>query len=201
MVLRRSFCLFRGVLCLKRLHIVDWLLSVERSCERSHYDSLTLLITMQRSYYTRESFARLRQRLEQMKSEERPRISQAIAEAREKGDLRENAEYHAAKEAQGLLEAEIARLEQELATASVIDKTQLDASRVCILSTVTFRDEATKKAQTYTLVSAKDVNLKQGRISVTSPVGQGLLGKKVGERARIQVPSGTLEVEVLAIEL
>jgi transcription elongation factor GreA len=130
--------------------------------------------------------------LHHMKSVERPAASKAIAEAREKGDLKENAEYDAAKEAQGLLEAKISRMEAELATARILDATNIDTSKVSILTKVTITNKATKKSMTYQIVSEKEADLKLQKISVTSPIGKGLLGKKVGEEAEIQAPNGKI---------
>ena len=130
---------------------------------------------------------------------ERPRASQAIAEARDKGDLSENAEYDAAKEAQGLLEMKIAKLEELVANARIIDESQLDVSKVLILSTVKLKNLANKMEITYTLVAESEADLKAGKISVSSPIGKGLLGKSVGEIAEIKVPNGTLKMEILEI--
>ena len=130
---------------------------------------------------------------------ERPRASQAIAEARDKGDLSENAEYDAAKEAQGLLEMKIAKLEELVANARIIDESQLDVSKVLVLSTVKLKNLANKMEITYTLVAESEADLKAGKISVSSPIGKGLLGKSVGEIAEIKVPNGTLKMEILEI--
>ncbi|KAB2814086.1 transcription elongation factor GreA [Phaeocystidibacter luteus] len=151
------------------------------------------------SYYTPEGLKKLREELDHMKSIERPRISQQIAEARDKGDLSENAEYDAAKEAQGLLEMKIAKLEEELSNARIIDESQLDTSKALVLSKVRIKNTTNGMEMTYTLVSEKEADLKAGKISVTSPIGKGLLGKSVGDVAEIQVPSGNLKFEVLEI--
>ncbi len=151
------------------------------------------------SYYTEEGLQNLKDELEDMKSVQRPRISAQIAEARDKGDLSENAEYDAAKEAQGLLEMKIAKLEDILANARVIDESQLDTSKVLVLSTVKLKNQANGMEMKYTLVSEKEADLKAGKISVNSPIGKGLLGKEVGEVAEIQVPNGILKFEVLEI--
>ncbi|AMD84606.1 transcription elongation factor GreA [Capnocytophaga haemolytica] len=151
------------------------------------------------SYYTAEGLKKLRDELNQLKDVERPRASQAIAEARDKGDLSENAEYDAAKEAQGLLEMKIAKLEELVANARLIDESQLDLSKVLVLSTVKLRNLANKMEITYTLVAESEADLKAGKISVTSPIGKGLLGKQVGDIAEIQVPNGVLKMEVLEI--
>jgi transcription elongation factor GreA len=131
-----------------------------------------------------------------MKAVERPAASKAIAEAREKGDLKENAEYDAAKEAQGLLEAKISRMESELATARILDATTIDTSKVSILTKVTITNKATKKSMTYQIVSEKEADLKLQKISVTSPIGKGLLGKKVGDDAEIQTPNGKIFFQI-----
>ena len=130
--------------------------------------------------------------LHKMKTVERPAASKAIAEAREKGDLKENAEYDAAKEAQGLLEARISRMETELANARILDASEIDTSKVSILTKVTITNKATKKSITYQIVSEKEADLKLQKISVTSPIGKGLLGKKVGDEAEIQAPNGKI---------
>jgi transcription elongation factor GreA len=141
-------------------------------------------------YVTKETLEMMRAELQQLKSVDRPAASKAIAEAREKGDLKENAEYDAAKEAQGLLEARISRLEAELATARILDASTIDTSKVSILTKVTIMNKATKKSMTYQIVSEKEADLKLQKISVTSPIGKGLLGKKIGDEAEIQVPNG-----------
>lgn len=151
------------------------------------------------SYYTAEGLRKLREELDQLKSIERPKASQAIAEARDKGDLSENAEYDAAKEAQGLLEMRIAKLEEVHANARLIDESHLDASKVLVLSNVKIRNQANKQEMQYTLVAESEADLKTGKISVTSPIGRGLLGKSVGEVAEITVPNGVLKFEVLEI--
>ncbi len=143
-------------------------------------------------YVTQETLELMRAELQHLKSVERPAASRAIAEAREKGDLKENAEYDAAKEAQGLLEAKISRMEAELATARILDASTIDTSKVSILTKVTITNKATKKSVTYQIVSEKEADLKQQKISVTSPIGKGLLGKKVGEEAEIQAPNGKI---------
>ena len=151
------------------------------------------------SYYTAEGLKKLRDELNQLKDVERPRASQATAEARDKGDLSENAEYDAAKEAQGLLEMKIAKLEELVANARIIDESQLDVSKVLVLSTVKLKNLANKMEITYTLVAESEADLKAGKISVSSPIGKGLLGKSVGEIAEIKVPNGTLKLEILEI--
>ena len=143
-------------------------------------------------YVTKETLEQMRAELQQLKAVERPAASRAIAEAREKGDLKENAEYDAAKEAQGLLEARISRMESELATARILDATTIDTSKVSILTKVTIQNKATKKSMTYQIVSEKEADLKLQKISVTSPIGKGLLGTKVGDEAEIQAPNGKM---------
>jgi transcription elongation factor GreA len=151
------------------------------------------------SYYTEEGLKKLKEELNQLRDVERPKASQAIADARDKGDLSENAEYDAAKEAQGLLEMKISKLEELVANARVIDESQLDTSKVLILSKVRLRNQQNKMEVAYTLVAESEADLKAGKISVTSPIGKGLLGKKAGEVAEIQVPNGTLKFEILEI--
>jgi transcription elongation factor GreA len=147
-------------------------------------------------YVTKETLEQMRAELQHMKGVERPAASKAIAEAREKGDLKENAEYDAAKEAQGLLEAKISRMEAELATARILDATTIDTSKVSILTKVTITNKATKKSMTYQIVSEKEADLKLQKISVTSPIGKGLLGKKVGDEAEIQTPNGKIIFQI-----
>lgn len=151
------------------------------------------------SYYTAEGLKKLREELDQLKNIERPKASQAIAEARDKGDLSENAEYDAAKEAQGMLEMRIAKLEEIHANARLIDETQLDMSKVLVLSNVKIKNQANGMEMKYTLVAESEADLKTGKISVTSPIGRGLLGKTVGEVAEITVPNGVLKFEILEV--
>lgn len=151
------------------------------------------------SYYTAEGLKKLRDELEYLKAVERPKASQAIADARDKGDLSENAEYDAAKEAQGLLEMKISKTEELVANARLIDESQLDTSKVLVLSKVKIKNLTNKMELTYTLVAESEADLKSGKISVTSPIGKGLLGKTVGEIAEITVPNGKLEFEILEI--
>ena len=140
--------------------------------------------------------------LERLESIERPRITQQIAEARDKGDLSENAEYDAAKEAQGMLEMKISKLKDSIATSKVIDESQLDTSKVAILTTVRLRNNGTKQEQKFTLVPDNESDLKAGKISVNTPIAKGLLGKSVGETAEIVLPNGNkLSFEVLEISL
>lgn len=153
------------------------------------------------SYMTQEGFDKLKNELETLKTEGRQDAAKAIAEAREKGDLSENAEYDAAKEAQGLLELKISEMEKTLSTARVINQEDLDASSVVILSTIKIKQMKTKKEFEYTLVSQSEANLRAGKISVDSPIGQGLLGKKVGEVAEVQTPGGVMKFEILDIAI
>ncbi|MCG2462867.1 transcription elongation factor GreA [Flavobacteriaceae bacterium F89] len=151
------------------------------------------------SYYTAEGLKKLKDELNQLRDVERPKASQAIAEARDKGDLSENAEYDAAKEAQGLLELKISKLEETLASARLIDESQLDISKVLVLSTVKLKNQGNGMEMKYTLVAESEADLKAGKISVSSPIGKGLLGKKVGDTAEINVPNGILKFEILGI--
>jgi len=153
------------------------------------------------SYYTPEGLKKLRAELDHMKSVERPHISNQIAEARDKGDLSENAEYDAAKEAQGLLEMKIAKLEDVLANARVLDSENIDLSKVGVLTKVKLKNVANGATMTYSLVAEKEADIKQSKISVSSPIGKGLLGKRVGEIAEIQVPRGTMNFEILEITM
>ena len=151
------------------------------------------------SYYTAEGLKKLRDELKQLKDIERPRASNAIAEARDKGDLSENAEYDAAKEAQGMLEMKISKLEEVLANARVIDESQLDVSKILVLSKVKIKNQTNGMVLDYTLVADGEANLAAGKISVNSPIGKGLLGKTVGDIAEIQVPNGVLKFEILEV--
>lgn len=151
------------------------------------------------SYYTLEGMKKLREELRVLKDIERPRASQAIAEARDKGDLSENAEYDAAKEAQGLLEMKISKMEETLANARVIDESQLDSSKVLALSKVKIKNQVNGMEMTYTLVAESEADLASGKISVNSPIGQGLLGKSVGDVAEIKVPNGIMKFDILEI--
>ena len=151
------------------------------------------------SYYTEEGLKKLRAELDKLRDIERPKASQAIAEARDKGDLSENAEYDAAKEAQGMLEMQIAKLENTLANARIINESELDTSKVLVLSTVEVKNKANGTQMKYTLVAQSEADLKSGKISVDSPIGKGLLGKKVGDIAVITVPNGNIELEIVSI--
>ncbi len=148
------------------------------------------------NYVTQETFDKMQTELHTLKSVDRPAASAAIAEAREKGDLKENAEYDAAKEAQGMLEAKINQLEGALANARIVDEKTIDTSRVSILTKVTLTNMATKKKVTYQIVSESEADLKIGKISVTSPIGKGLLGKVIGDVAEVTVPAGIMKFTV-----
>ena len=152
-------------------------------------------------YVTKETLEAMRAELQQKKAVERPAAARAIAEAREKGDLRENAEYDAAKEAQGILEAKIAQLEGQIATARIIEQSSVDTSKVSILTKVKLTNLSTKKQVTYQIVSEKEADLKAGKISVTSPIGKGLLGKTVGDVAEVSVPAGVMKFKVEDISI
>lgn len=147
-------------------------------------------------YVTKETLEQMKTELQHMRGVERPAASRAIAEAREKGDLKENAEYDAAKEAQGILEAKIALLESQLASARVIDESSIDTSKVSILTKVTLTNLKTKKQVTYQIVSETEADLKAGKVSVTSPIGQGVLGKRVGDMANVQAPAGVIQFKI-----
>lgn len=148
------------------------------------------------NYVTKETFEQMKTELQHMKGVERPAASRAIGEAREKGDLKENAEYDAAKEAQGLLEAKIKQLEGVIATARIVDESEIDTSKVSILTKVTLTNLATKKQVTYQIVSEKEADLKLQKISASSPIGNGLLGKSVGEIAEIKIPAGMIKFKI-----
>ena len=153
------------------------------------------------NYVTKETLEVMRAELQHMKGVDRPAASRAIAEAREKGDLRENAEYDAAKEAQGHLEAKIAALEGQIANARIIETSDVDTSKVSILTKVKLTNLSTKKQVTYQIVSETEADLKAGKISVTSPIGKGLLGKTVGEVAEVNAPAGVLKFKVEDISI
>ena len=153
------------------------------------------------NYVTAETFERLKEELQHMKGVDRPAASHAIAEAREKGDLKENAEYDAAKEAQGMLEAKIKQLEGVISNARILDESNIDTSKVSILTKVTLTNMNTKKQVTYKIVSENEADLKLGKISVTSPIGNSLLGKVIGDVVEVTVPAGLLKFKVEKIEL
>ena len=147
-------------------------------------------------YVTQETFDKMREELQRMKSIDRPAASRAIAEAREKGDLKENAEYDAAKEAQGMLESKIKQLEVAVSNAKIVDTSTIDTSKVTILTKVTITNLATKKSVTYQLVGEKEADLKAGKISASSPIGKGLIGKKIGDVAEVQAPNGVMKFSI-----
>ena len=151
------------------------------------------------SYYTDKGLKELRDKLDHLKDVERPRASKAIGEARDKGDLSENAEYDAAKEAQGMLELEISKLEETLSNARIIDESKLDSSKVLVHSTVKIKNLLNSAIMQYKLVAQSEANLAQGKISVDSPIGKGLLGKQTGDIAEISIPSGNVKFEILDI--
>ncbi len=152
------------------------------------------------TYLTEEGLKKLQEELNYLKTVQRPLISKQIAEARDKGDLSENAEYDAAKDAQGMLELKISKMEELLSNSRVVDESKIDTSKVSILSKIKIRNLNNKQELTYTLVAENEADLKAGKISVTSPIGKGLLGKKIGERAEILVPSGKMTFEIISIE-
>ena len=151
------------------------------------------------SYYTDKGLKDLRKKLDHLKDVERPLASKAIGEARDKGDLSENAEYDAAKEAQGMLELEISKLEETLSNARIIDESKLDSSKVLVHSTVKIKNLLNSATMQYKLVAQSEANLAQGKISVDSPIGKGLLGKQTGDIAEISIPSGNVKFEILDI--
>ncbi|MCU0334797.1 MAG: transcription elongation factor GreA [Chitinophagaceae bacterium] len=148
------------------------------------------------NYVTKETFEKMQAELQHMRAVDRPAASRAIAEAREKGDLKENAEYDAAKEAQGLLEAKIKALEAVIANSRIVDTNSIDTSKVSILTRVKITNLATKKTMEYTIVGEKEADLKAGKISATSPIGKGLIGKAVGDIAEVQAPTGVLKFKI-----
>lgn len=150
-------------------------------------------------YYSAEGLKKLKAELDQLRDIERPKASQAIAEARDKGDLSENAEYDAAKEAQGMLEMRISQMEELAANARIIDESQLDTSKILVHSTVKIKNQLNGMEMTYKLVAQSEADIKSGKISVDSPIGKGLLGKQVGDIAEIQVPNGTMKFDILEI--
>ena len=152
-------------------------------------------------YLTAEGYKKLKDELDHMRSVERPAISAAIAEARDKGDLSENAEYDAAREAQGLLEMRIAKLEDSLANARVIDESKIDKSKVQILSKVSLLNHNTKKEVAYTIVAEHEANLREGKLAIGTPLAKALLGHKKGARVDVEVPAGTIHFEILDISI
>jgi transcription elongation factor GreA len=150
-------------------------------------------------YFTEEGFKQLQKELDKLISVERPRISQMIAEARDKGDLSENAEYDAAKDAQGMLELKISKLQDKLMNAKIIDESKMDSSKVLLLSTVIIKNLNNNSTMKYTIVPEEEADLKKGKISVNSPIAKGLLGKKVGEQVEVQVPAGKIPFEIIEV--
>lgn len=150
-------------------------------------------------YITEEGLKKLKDELENLRNVERPLISRQIADARDKGDLSENAEYAAAKEAQGMLEMKISRLEDTIARSRILDESKIDTSSVRILNKVKIRNKSNNSVMEYQLVPESEANLKQGKIAVSSPIAQGLIGKKVGDTVQIKVPSGIIPFEIIAI--
>jgi len=150
-------------------------------------------------YFTKEGLQKLRDELDQLISVERPGLSQQISDARDKGDLSENAEYDAAKEAQGFLELKISKIQAKLANARIIDESKMDSSKVLLLSTVTIKNLKNKASMKYTLVPEEEADLKKGKISVESPIAKGLLGKEVGDHVEIKVPAGVIPFEVIEV--
>lgn len=151
------------------------------------------------SYVTEEGFQKLKEDLDQLMNVERPAISKQIAEARDKGDLSENAEYDAAKEAQGLLELRISKLQEVIRNSRIIDESKIDTSKVQILSKVKIKNKKNNATMTYTIVAESEADLKEGKISINTPIAKGLLGKKVGDEVEITVPSGTIPFEIIEI--
>ncbi len=162
---------------------------------------ILLLIMAKVSYYTKKGLAKITNELRELQSKGRTEIARHIAEARDKGDLSENAEYDAAKDAQGHLEAKIAKLEQIVGNARVIDESSINTSKVSILSKVTIRNLQNSATVTYTLVAEEEADLKAGKISIQSPIGCGLLGKKKGEKAKISTPGGEIEFKIMDIAI
>lgn len=150
-------------------------------------------------YFTEEGLKKLQDELDQLTLVERPKISQQIAEARDKGDLSENAEYDAAKEAQGMLELKISKLQDKIANARIIDESKMDSSKVLLLSSITIKNLKNNSTMKYILVPEEESDIKKGKLSVESPIAKGLLGKKVGDKVDIQVPAGTIPFEIISV--
>ena len=187
----------------KRLYLMNFLFLLTQRCNPLaalyffvHFKTKNM---SEINYVTMETFESMKQELHTLKAVERPAASRAIAEAREKGDLKENAEYDAAKEAQGMLEAKIKQLEGVIATAKIVDTSTIDTSKVTILTRVTITNIATKKTVTYQIVGEKEADLKAGKISASSPIGRGLIGKVKGEIAEVTAPNGVLKFKVVDI--
>lgn len=158
-------------------------------------------MTKKVSYVTKEGLKKLQDELDNLQNVERPKISKAIGEAIEKGDISENAEYDAAKDAQGLLEAKIAQLQNTILNCRIIDESQIDTSRVQILNKVTIRNTKTNATMTYTLVSDTEADFKAGKLSVSTPIAKALMGKELGDKVQVQVPAGLMEFEIMDISL
>ena len=158
-------------------------------------------MTKKVSYVTKEGLKKLQDELEHLQNVERPKISKAIGEAIEKGDISENAEYDAAKDAQGLLEAKIAQLQETILNCRVIDESLIDTSKVQILNKVTIRNTKNKATMTYTLVSETEADFKSGKLSINTPIAKALMGKKVGDKVEVQVPAGLMEFEIMDITI
>jgi transcription elongation factor GreA len=159
-------------------------------------------VNMSNSYYvTQEGLKKLKKELEKLTSVDRPAISQQIADAREKGDLSENAEYDAAKEAQGMLEMKINRIEDHIANARIIDESKIDTESVQLMNRVKIRNKANNSSMQYMIVSESEADLREGKISVSTPIARGLIGKKVGDIVKVKIPSGIVEYEVIEISL
>ena len=158
-------------------------------------------MSQQISYFTEEGLKKLQDEVHFLKTKERANIIRAIAEARDKGDLSENAEYDAAREAQGLLEARIAKMEDTLSNARLVDASHMDTSKVSILTKVKIKNLKNNQTVQYTLVTQSEANLKEGKISIDSPIGKGLMGKKVGDKVDIVVPAGTIPFQVVEISI
>jgi transcription elongation factor GreA len=159
----------------------------------------SIKIMAEQKYYTKEGLEKLREELNYLTSVERPAISKQIAEARDKGDLSENAEYDAAKNAQGMLEMKIAKIQEEISNARIIDESKMDTRKVLILSTVKLKNLKNGSSMSYTIVPESEANFKLGKISVTSPIAKGLLGKIVGDQVEIDVPAGKLHFEIVEV--
>lgn len=153
------------------------------------------------SYVTKEGLKKLQEELERLQTVERPKISKAIGEAIEKGDISENAEYDAAKDAQGLLEAKIAQLQDTIASCRVIDESQIDTSKVQMLTKVTIKNTKTNATMAYTLVPETEANFKEGKLAINTPIAQALVGKKIGDKVTVKVPAGEMEFEIMDITL
>lgn len=173
----------------------------ETLCEKglSLFNPLLLKCMAEVKYFTEEGLRRLREELEYLQNVERPNISRMIAEARDKGDLSENAEYDAAKNAQGMLELKISKLQEEISNARIIDETKMDTSKVLILSTVSLKNLDNGTQVRYTIVPEKEANIRENKLSVSSPIAKGLLGKKIGDVVEIQVPVGKINFEIIEI--